>query len=147
MYIDLDQDLIYDVAKFSCTDFFSHSFFTGVGGGRGVKPAVHPEFWKRKKNHFVVPQEKMTSVAVRAIQVDVPASDAYSLESVGKHGFCKCFCPWLCDHKFTVEKQFIFLFKHCSDRSWSSTQRRCPGRHIQHGEGGLGAHAGVDSAL
>lgn len=32
-------------------------------------------------------QGKMTSVPVRAIQVDVSASDAYSLESVGKHGF------------------------------------------------------------
>lgn len=45
----------------------------------------------------------MTSVPVRAIQVDVPASDAYSLESVGKHGFGECRRPWLCDRRFTVE--------------------------------------------
>ncbi|XP_015240364.1 PREDICTED: N-acyl-aromatic-L-amino acid amidohydrolase (carboxylate-forming) B-like [Cyprinodon variegatus] len=32
-------------------------------------------------------QNKMSSIPVRAIQVAVPASDAYSLESVGKHGF------------------------------------------------------------
>ncbi|XP_024859640.1 N-acyl-aromatic-L-amino acid amidohydrolase (carboxylate-forming) B-like [Kryptolebias marmoratus] len=32
-------------------------------------------------------QSKMTNVPVRAIQLDVPMSDAYSLESVGKHGF------------------------------------------------------------
>lgn len=31
----------------------------------------------------------MTSAPVRAIFVDVPASEAYSLESVGKHGFGK----------------------------------------------------------
>lgn len=32
-------------------------------------------------------QSKMTSVPVRAIQLDIPLSEAYSLESVGKHGF------------------------------------------------------------
>ncbi|KAM7419332.1 hypothetical protein PAMA_016447 [Pampus argenteus] len=32
-------------------------------------------------------QSKMTSVPVRAIQLDTPVSEAYSLESVGKHGF------------------------------------------------------------
>uniref|UniRef100_A0A3Q2Q3J5 N-acyl-aromatic-L-amino acid amidohydrolase n=1 Tax=Fundulus heteroclitus TaxID=8078 RepID=A0A3Q2Q3J5_FUNHE len=32
-------------------------------------------------------QNKMSSVPVRAIQLDIPISDAYSLESVGKHGF------------------------------------------------------------
>lgn len=32
-------------------------------------------------------QSKMTSVPVRAIYVDLPRSEAYSLESVGKHGF------------------------------------------------------------
>ncbi|KAM3623586.1 uncharacterized protein V6R79_012985 [Siganus canaliculatus] len=32
-------------------------------------------------------QMKMTSTPVRAIQLDVPATEAYSLESVGKHGF------------------------------------------------------------
>ncbi|XP_031608095.1 N-acyl-aromatic-L-amino acid amidohydrolase (carboxylate-forming) B-like [Oreochromis aureus] len=32
-------------------------------------------------------QSKMTSVEVRAIQLDIPISEAYSLESVGKHGF------------------------------------------------------------
>lgn len=31
-------------------------------------------------------QSKMTSTAVRAIQLDIPTSEAYSLESVGKHG-------------------------------------------------------------
>lgn len=31
-------------------------------------------------------QSKMTSAPVRAIQLDIPISDAYSLESVGKHG-------------------------------------------------------------
>lgn len=35
-------------------------------------------------------QSKMTSVDIRAIQLDVPMSEAYSLESVGKHGFGKC---------------------------------------------------------
>lgn len=40
--------------------------------------------------HLFVLKGKMTSVPVRAIQVDVSASDAYSLESVGKHGFCEC---------------------------------------------------------
>ncbi|XP_040892244.1 N-acyl-aromatic-L-amino acid amidohydrolase (carboxylate-forming) B-like [Toxotes jaculatrix] len=32
-------------------------------------------------------QSKITSVPVRAIQLDIPISEAYSLESVGKHGF------------------------------------------------------------
>ncbi|XP_070683737.1 N-acyl-aromatic-L-amino acid amidohydrolase (carboxylate-forming) B-like [Pempheris klunzingeri] len=32
-------------------------------------------------------QSKMTSEPVRAIQLDIPLSEAYSLESVGKHGF------------------------------------------------------------
>lgn len=32
-------------------------------------------------------QSQMTSVPVRAIQIDIPMSEAYSLESVGKHGF------------------------------------------------------------
>ncbi|XP_041838572.1 N-acyl-aromatic-L-amino acid amidohydrolase (carboxylate-forming) B-like isoform X2 [Melanotaenia boesemani] len=32
-------------------------------------------------------KDKMTSMPVRAIQLDIPLSDAYSLESVGKHGF------------------------------------------------------------
>ncbi|XP_030591562.1 N-acyl-aromatic-L-amino acid amidohydrolase (carboxylate-forming) B-like isoform X2 [Archocentrus centrarchus] len=32
-------------------------------------------------------QSKMTSVDIRAIQLDLPISEAYSLESVGKHGF------------------------------------------------------------
>ncbi|XP_053189997.1 N-acyl-aromatic-L-amino acid amidohydrolase (carboxylate-forming) B-like isoform X1 [Scomber japonicus] len=32
-------------------------------------------------------QSKMTSAPVRAIQLDIPISEAYSLESVGKHGF------------------------------------------------------------
>lgn len=32
-------------------------------------------------------QSKMTSTPVRAIFVDVPASEGYSLESLGKHGF------------------------------------------------------------
>ncbi|XP_072241127.1 N-acyl-aromatic-L-amino acid amidohydrolase (carboxylate-forming) B-like [Leuresthes tenuis] len=31
-------------------------------------------------------QSKMTSMPVRAVQLDIPISDAYSLESVGKHG-------------------------------------------------------------
>lgn len=38
---------------------------------------------------FICCQSKMTSTPVRAIFVDVPASEAYSLESVGKHGFSK----------------------------------------------------------
>lgn len=63
----------------------------------------------KQKHHFFVPQIKMTSLPVRAIQVDVPASDAYSLESVGKHGFCKCLCSRLCDQRFTVEKWFAFF--------------------------------------
>ncbi|KAM4750246.1 N-acyl-aromatic-L-amino acid amidohydrolase (carboxylate-forming) B-like isoform 2-T3 [Anableps anableps] len=32
-------------------------------------------------------QNKMSSMPVRAIQLDIPISNAYSLESVGKHGF------------------------------------------------------------
>lgn len=32
-------------------------------------------------------QKKITSAPVRAIQLDIPPSEAYSLESVGKHGF------------------------------------------------------------
>lgn len=32
-------------------------------------------------------KSRMNSVPVRAIQLDIPISDAYSLESVGKHGF------------------------------------------------------------
>ncbi|XP_051240710.1 N-acyl-aromatic-L-amino acid amidohydrolase (carboxylate-forming) B-like [Dicentrarchus labrax] len=32
-------------------------------------------------------QSKMTSTPVRVIQLDIPISEAYSLESVGKHGF------------------------------------------------------------
>ncbi|KAM9769264.1 N-acyl-aromatic-L-amino acid amidohydrolase (carboxylate-forming) B [Menidia menidia] len=32
-------------------------------------------------------QSKMPSMPVKAIQLDIPISDAYSLESVGKHGF------------------------------------------------------------
>ncbi|CAK6958505.1 N-acyl-aromatic-L-amino acid amidohydrolase (carboxylate-forming) B-like isoform X3 [Scomber scombrus] len=32
-------------------------------------------------------QSKMTSAPVRAIQLDIPISEAYSLESVGQHGF------------------------------------------------------------
>ncbi|XP_022621139.1 N-acyl-aromatic-L-amino acid amidohydrolase (carboxylate-forming) B-like [Seriola dumerili] len=32
-------------------------------------------------------QSKITSAPVRAIQLDIPISEAYSLESVGKHGF------------------------------------------------------------
>lgn len=40
-------------------------------------------------------QSKMTSVEVRAIQLDIPISEAYSLESVGKHGFGKCVCVHL----------------------------------------------------
>nr|XP_046273237.1 N-acyl-aromatic-L-amino acid amidohydrolase (carboxylate-forming) B-like [Scatophagus argus]XP_046273247.1 N-acyl-aromatic-L-amino acid amidohydrolase (carboxylate-forming) B-like [Scatophagus argus] len=32
-------------------------------------------------------QSKMTFAPVRAIQLDIPLSEAYSLESVGKHGF------------------------------------------------------------
>ncbi|KAM6940604.1 N-acyl-aromatic-L-amino acid amidohydrolase (carboxylate-forming) B-like [Xenentodon cancila] len=32
-------------------------------------------------------QSKITSVPVRAIQLDIPTADAYSLEAVGKHGF------------------------------------------------------------
>ncbi|KAF6733457.1 N-acyl-aromatic-L-amino acid amidohydrolase (carboxylate-forming) B [Oryzias melastigma] len=32
-------------------------------------------------------QNKISSVPVRAIQLDIPLSDAYSLEAVGKHGF------------------------------------------------------------
>ncbi|XP_004549526.1 N-acyl-aromatic-L-amino acid amidohydrolase (carboxylate-forming) B isoform X2 [Maylandia zebra] len=32
-------------------------------------------------------QSKMASVEVRAIQLDIPIAEAYSLESVGKHGF------------------------------------------------------------
>ncbi|XP_070777011.1 N-acyl-aromatic-L-amino acid amidohydrolase (carboxylate-forming) B-like [Enoplosus armatus] len=32
-------------------------------------------------------QSKITSASVRAIQLDIPVSEAYSLESVGKHGF------------------------------------------------------------
>lgn len=35
-------------------------------------------------------KRRMTSVPVRAVQVNVSLSDAYSLESVGKHGFCEC---------------------------------------------------------
>jgi len=36
---------------------------------------------------FKYMQSKMTSAPVRAIQLDIPISEAYSLESVGKHGF------------------------------------------------------------
>jgi len=32
---------------------------------------------------------KITKVPVRVLVMDVPISDAYSLESVSKHGFCK----------------------------------------------------------
>ncbi len=32
---------------------------------------------------------KITTVPVRVLVLDVPISDAYSLESVSKHGFCK----------------------------------------------------------
>lgn len=35
-------------------------------------------------------QSKITSAPVRAIQLDIPMSEAYSLESVGKHGCGKC---------------------------------------------------------
>lgn len=56
----------------------------------------------------------MTSVPVRAIMVDVPASEAYSLESVGKHGFCKRLtrelkCFFHCRYVFFF---FVFLFNH-----------------------------------
>ena len=34
-------------------------------------------------------QTKMTHTPVRAVQLDIPTSEAYSLESVGKHGFGK----------------------------------------------------------
>lgn len=40
-------------------------------------------------------QSKMASVEVRAIQLDIPIAEAYSLESVGKHGFGKCVCVHL----------------------------------------------------
>lgn len=34
-------------------------------------------------------QSKMTSTPVRAIVIDEPATESYSLDSVGKHGFGK----------------------------------------------------------
>ena len=34
-------------------------------------------------------KSKMPSTPVRAIQLDIPISEAFSLESVGKHGFGK----------------------------------------------------------
>lgn len=56
----------------------------------------------------------MTSTPVRAIYIDTPASEAYSLESVGKHGFGKrlaseqkCF---LTDFFLTVGGGWTFHF-------------------------------------
>lgn len=43
---------------------------------------------------------KITSVPVRLFMVNIPTNEAYSLESVGKNGFCK----------LTVGLLFMFMF-------------------------------------
>lgn len=45
-----------------------------------------------RKYGFISFKSKMNSTPVRAIQINIPASEAYSLESVGKHGFGECVC-------------------------------------------------------
>lgn len=81
-------------------DFFTGLIYSGTPSSQAWEQAegwgllLIQDFKKRKKKkcvvHFFVLKGKMTSVPVRAIQVDVSAPDAYSLESVGKHGFCEC---------------------------------------------------------
>lgn len=88
---------------------------------------------------FICFKSQMTSTPVRAIFVDLPASEAYSLESVGKHGFGK---------RLQVQTQMVLKRNSFeppgislrSHRSGPSAQRRGQSRRLQPDERGRGPH-------
>lgn len=83
---------------------------------------------------------------VRVIQLDIPISEAYSLESVGKHGFGKCVYKNFFFFNLVISFPgvylyclyfHIFLFSHWS---WSSTHRRAQSWYLQRDERSAGSH-------
>lgn len=59
-------------------------------------------------NLFCFLKAKITTVPVRLVLLDIPVCDAYSLESVGKYGICKCMLISACQFLATVRYYFTY---------------------------------------